>query len=410
MSDGHKENIENGEIDEYFDKTVLNCIKRRKDEKKSCTLKGISEYIEDVDESQINLSLQRLEGNGEITKRKYGQSITYNPTETLSNTTTEGEKASQSLTEMEHLRNDLEDFKRFVTASLTDFSSNCEFQKNPYQELFTGNQDMLLLKSLVEGKDEIVNLLKDEIKYLREQNTILINQRQNHCCVSESNFVTDANKLKRFPKDANSFHIPTTNTNKSVPSIKNTINSKNDNDDTQTSIKESNKNVVKKKVIIIGDSIIGGLNKKGMQNTRDKDVKVKCHPGATTGDLIDHLNPELRKKPDVIILHGGTNDLSGEVDTIKNLTAVASKIRKKHPHTKLVISSLTMRRDKQMKDPVGKVNELNKNLVNFCVDHNLDLIKHNNIKEDNLSPRKLHLNKSGSSILAKNFLNFIENL
>ena len=69
-----------------------------------------------------------------------------------------------------------------------------------------------------------------------------------------------------------------------------------------------------------------------------------------------------------------------------------------------------MRRDKQMKDPVGKVNELNKNLVNLCVDHNLDLIKHNNIKEDNLSPRKLHLNKSGSSILAKNFLNFIENL
>ena len=215
------------------------------------------------------------------------------------------------------------------------------------------------------GKDAIVNLLKDEIKYLREQNTILINQRQNHCCVSESNFVTDANKLKRFPKDANSFHIPTTNTNKSVPSIKNTINSKNDNDDTQTSIKESNKNVVKKKVIITGDSIIGGLNKKGMQNTRDKDVKVKCHSGATTDDLIDHLNPELRKKPDVIILHGGTNDLSGEVDTVKNLTAVASKIRKKHPHTKLVISSLTMRRDKQMKDPVGKVNELNKNLVNF---------------------------------------------
>ena len=67
--------------------------------------------------------------------------------------------------------------------------------------------------------------------------------------------------------------------------------------------KESgNKNIVKKKIVIIGDSIIGGVNKKGMQNIRNKDVKVKCHPGATTDDLLDHLNPVLRKNPDVIIV------------------------------------------------------------------------------------------------------------
>ena len=70
-----------------------------------------------------------------------------------------------------------------------------------------------------------------------------------------------------------------------------------------------------------------------------------------------------------------------------------------------------MRRDKQLKDPIGKVSLLNKNIVNLCVEHNLDLIKHHhNIKEDHLLPPKLHLNKAESSMLAKNLLDFINKL
>ena len=69
-------------------------------------------------------------------------------------------------------------FKMFVSKFLTDFSSKMEFQNSPYREIFAGNTDMFILKSLVEGKDEII-LLKDEIKHLREQNKTLIDQRQN---------------------------------------------------------------------------------------------------------------------------------------------------------------------------------------------------------------------------------------
>ena len=54
---------------------------------------------------------------------------------------------------------------------------------------------------------------------------------------------------------------------------------------------------------LTGDYIIGGVNKKGMQKMRNKEIKVKYHPGETTDDLIDHLNSVLRKNPDVIILH-----------------------------------------------------------------------------------------------------------
>ena len=83
----------------------------------------------------------------------------------------------------------------------------------------------------------------------------------------------------------------------------------------------------------------------------------------------------------------------------ENLADIALKIRKDHLNTKLVISNITMRKDKQFKDwlPIGKVSLLNKNIVNLCVEHNLDLIKQYNIK------RKLYLNKYGSSMLAKIF-------
>ena len=57
--------------------------------------------------------------------------------------------------------------------------------------------------------------------------------------------------------------------------------------------------------------------------------------------FVDHLN-QLKKKPDDLC--------DGVVDTIKILMDIASKIRKDHPQTKLAISNLTMRRDKQLKD------------------------------------------------------------
>ena len=68
MSDGQRENTNldfgSEEIDIYFDKTKLH--QKKEEEKKSCTLKGITDDIKDVDESQISLSLQRLEESGEI--------------------------------------------------------------------------------------------------------------------------------------------------------------------------------------------------------------------------------------------------------------------------------------------------------------------------------------------------------
>jgi len=73
---------------------------------------------------------------------------------------------------------------------------------------------------------------------------------------------------------------------------------------------------------------------------------VRNHPGATTEDLIDHIKPILRKNPDVIIVHGGTNDCTNNTDTIKNIVSINKLITKSNTHTKLVMSKIITRKDK----------------------------------------------------------------
>ena len=44
--------------------------------------------------------------------------------------------------------------------------------------------------------------------------------------------------------------------------------------------------------------------------SKDHTVKIRPHPGATTVDMIDYIKPELCHKPDIVILHRGTNDIT----------------------------------------------------------------------------------------------------
>ena len=59
--------------------------------------------------------------------------------------------------------------------------------------------------------------------------------------------------------------------------------------------------------VIAGDSIIKDI--KGWLMSRNKRVKISSFPGANTDDMKDFLTPLLRKKPDELILHIGTNIL-----------------------------------------------------------------------------------------------------
>ena len=60
--------------------------------------------------------------------------------------------------------------------------------------------------------------------------------------------------------------------------------------------------------IIAGDSILKHLTSHKMPKDNKK-VKVATFPGCTIRDMRDHIKPILRKKPDQLIIHVGTNSL-----------------------------------------------------------------------------------------------------
>ncbi|CAB4034407.1 Hypothetical predicted protein, partial [Paramuricea clavata] len=62
-----------------------------------------------------------------------------------------------------------------------------------------------------------------------------------------------------------------------------------------------------RKVTIVGDSMLKNL--KGYRMSKENKVKISTFPGSTTRDMYDYIKPVLRKKPDQVIIHVGTNSL-----------------------------------------------------------------------------------------------------
>ena len=46
-----------------------------------------------------------------------------------------------------------------------------------------------------------------------------------------------------------------------------------------------------------------------------KTTKIRTNPGYTTEDMADHIKPIIRRKPDIILVHIGPNDLTNSVNT-----------------------------------------------------------------------------------------------
>ena len=76
--------------------------------------------------------------------------------------------------------------------------------------------------------------------------------------------------------------------------------------------------------------------------------------------------------------------------------------------TEVVLSSLTARSDDDQL--ATQVEEVNSNLKKFCRQNKWKMIVHSNITaEHHLNRSGLHLNKVGTSRLARNYLDFLKN-
>ena len=142
--------------------------------------------------------------------------------------------------------------------------------------------------------------------------------------------------------------------------------------------------------MIVGDSMIKHVN--GREVSRDDSVKIRCHPGATTDDIIDYVRPTARRKSDMIIIHTGTNNIHNKVNTPQKVRKIITTIKEINIKNEVQIAFLgVIHRHGQ--DFEEEIIEINRKLENLCKGKRIKFINNNNIDGSYLNRRKLHLNK-----------------
>ena len=134
---------------------------------------------------------------------------------------------------------------------------------------------------------------------------------------------------------------------------------------------------------------------------RNHNVRVRAHSGATSRDIVDHIKPASRKQPGCIIIHVGTNDLTNGVDAIQNLKMAMEEAKKESPNTDFALSTITIRKDKQVLDMKVDINKANNEIKNLATQLNLKVIENTSIDVSCLGKKKLHLNQRGNSLLSR---------
>ena len=79
---------------------------------------------------------------------------------------------------------------------------------------------------------------------------------------------------------------------------------------------------------------------------RGDSVKILPQTGASMEDLIDYIEPTIRKNPNIVIIHTSTNDLQNNWNIV---------IEKDHS-LKTAFYSVINREDKDFKDKINDVN------------------------------------------------------
>ena len=140
--------------------------------------------------------------------------------------------------------------------------------------------------------------------------------------------------------------------------------------------------------------------------SKSKKIYVSNFTGATSEDILAEVEDTLINHPDTLIVHAGTNDLTKNINTMRMSKKLCKKAKRISPDTKIVLSNIIYRKDRQNTDKQGI--GTNARFKNFCKQKNISLIDNGNVKEEHLGVKKLHLNRRGNSLFAKNLLGFIE--
>ena len=266
------------------------------------------------------------------------------------------------------------------------FSELIESRLLKIEEQIIGARDSHIEKTGDDNSDNTFcfNLLKNRLPELERQiieKDAIINFLSNQ--LVNKNLNGDSRANKTVNDHNNSFQERVDNiVNNNLPLVQ----------DDNYHKKEKSKNF-----IIIGDSILNNINSRGL--SKSKKVSVSNFPGATSEDILAEVEYTL-------VVHAETTDLTKNINTLRSVKKLCEKAKRISPDTKILFSNIIYRKDRRNTD--RQRIDTNARLKNFCNQKNISLIDNGIIKEEHLGVKKLHLNRRGNSLFAKNQLGFIE--
>lgn len=316
----------------------------------------------------------------------------------------------------------MEEVKSFITRTITSELEQLKVEQNSrfgqYSFPEKGENEYLnhlkkeidFLRKQIENKDDLIYSLVNENSELSHQNK----KKDTPCDI----FLHPKNPVKAIKRDQIEKNPITFNNRYDGLLIEENTNEQNNdiftplqNDNVTKRKSRGNKtqnrndNVNKQVVAVIGDSMIKHVKGYKLSN-KDKKVVVKTFPGAKTNCMQHYLKPTLEQKPDMLILHCGTNDLkSKEPEEITdNIIKLATSVSNESENTIVVVSGIVPRGD-NLNTKVVEVNEILKRKCDEC---NIGYIDNSNIDpREHLNKSRLHLNINGTNELEKNLQNMI---
>ena len=108
--------------------------------------------------------------------------------------------------------------------------------------------------------------------------------------------------------------------------------------------------------------------------------------------MSDYMKPILRKKPEKVVLHIGTNNLrKGDAKSVADgIINLAQSIEQQCPDTEIIISGIISRSD--VISFSSRVKETNESVKSVCNQKNWIFMPNKNSKTAHLYARGLHLN------------------
>ena len=254
-------------------------------------------------------------------------------------------------------------------------------------------------KNIYEEKAVSEDLTK-ESKLKKEKNAKkldaqLIVARKKH---KEHYYKNNFSKIQTLKTKSNNYYF----TNKNVETINNEL------DDINLSVTKKKKvenyrKIKKKTVLIVGDSMLNGIEESKLSKTRH--IRLHPIPGGKTDDIKENSNDLLHEELQKVIIHAGTNNAMTDTpkEIIEKLISLKHQIESILPKCEVPISNLIMRMDEPK---AAKINEEVNRIIKSA---SINFVENSNMKGKQLGKCDLHLNIQGNKIFARILLNAIRN-